>query len=157
VKKQVISSGILMFCRRNGLKVFLVHPGGPFFVRKDIGYWGIPKGLPEDGEDLEKAARREFEEETGIKAEGDLIPLGSVVQKGGKIVYGFALETNTDDHIEIECNTFKLEWPPDSGNIKEFPEVDKGEFFDIRGAEEKINPPQKAFLESLQKYLGEEL
>jgi predicted NUDIX family NTP pyrophosphohydrolase len=156
VKKPVISSGILMFCRKNGLKVFLVHPGGPFFVKKDTGYWGIPKGLIDDGEDIENAARREFEEETGLKAEGNLISLGSVVQKGGKIVHGFALETNADDHIELNCNTFELEWPPNSGNFKEFPEVDRGEFFDINSAQQKINPAQKEFLDSLQKYLGED-
>jgi predicted NUDIX family NTP pyrophosphohydrolase len=155
MKKLNISSGILMFSRVNGLKVFLVHPGGPFFTKKDTGYWGIPKGLTDEREELEAAARREFEEETGIKAGGELIPLGSVVQKGGKTVYGFAMETNNDNQFEIKCNTFQMEWPPNSGKMQEFPEVDRGEFFDIDIASMKINSAQKEFLINLQKYLGD--
>jgi len=142
-----------MFSRKNGLKVFLVHPGGPFFVNKDAGYWGIPKGLPDEGENLEFTAKREFEEETGIKPAGLLIPLGSVIQKGGKNVYCFAMETSDDNPIEIKCNTFSIEWPPNSGKIQDFPEVDRGDFFDIMTAGEKINPPQREFLFTLENYL----
>jgi predicted NUDIX family NTP pyrophosphohydrolase len=153
MKKPNLSAGILMYCRNNGLKVFLVHPGGPFFTKKDNGYWGIPKGLPDEGEELETAARREFEEETGKKAEGHLIPLGSVIQKGGKNVHCFAMETDNDAQFDIVCNNFSLEWPPNSGKIQQFPEVDKGEFFDIETAREKINQAQLKFLDDLQEYL----
>jgi predicted NUDIX family NTP pyrophosphohydrolase len=156
MKKQNISSGILMYSRKNDLKVFLVHPGGPYFANKDNGYWGIPKGLPNEGEDLEFTARREFEEETGARAEGALVPLGSVIQKGGKKVHCYAMETDSDAPFRLECNSVTLEWPPSSGSYIVFPEVDKGEFFDIKTAEEKINPAQREFLISLKKYLGEE-
>jgi len=142
-----------MYSRKNGLKVFLVHPGGPFFLKKDEGYWGIPKGLPDDNEDMAATARREFEEETGIKAEGELTPLGSVVQKGGKTVHCFAMEAGNDDPFDIQCNTFRMEWPPNSGKFEDFPEVDKGEFFVIETALQKINSAQREFLLSLEKYL----
>lgn len=142
-----------MFARVNGLKVFLVHPGGPFFINKDDGYWGIPKGLPDAGEDLEYTAKREFEEETGLTASGRLIPFGSVIQKSGKNVYCFGMETFSDAPVDIRCNTFKLEWPPNSGKIQEFPEVDKGEFFDLETAAVKINPPQSVFLKALENYI----
>jgi predicted NUDIX family NTP pyrophosphohydrolase len=156
LEKRKISAGILMYTLKNGLKVLLVHPGGPFFTRKDKGYWGIPKGLPEEEEDLTETARREFTEETGLPAEGTLIPLGMVIQKGGKNVYCYALEYHDDSPFELKCNTFRMEWPPASGKFQDFPEIDKGEFFSIDKASEYINPAQLEFLTSLQKHLNGE-
>lgn len=152
---KVLSAGLLMFCRNNNLlKVFLVHPGGPFFAKKDDGYWSIPKGLPEKNESIFEAARREFIEETGISPKGDFIELNSVIQKSGKEVFAWAFETQNDNKIEIKCNTFNLEWPPHSGKIQEFPEVDKGEFFDVSTARKKINSAQIEFINRLEKYLS---
>ncbi len=151
---EVNSAGLLMFVNnKEGLKVFLVHPGGPFFTKKDEGYWGIPKGLPEENEDFLEAAKREFEEETGLRSNGSYLPLGTVKQKGGKIVHAWAFETKSADPIEIKCNTFNLEWPPKSKNIQAFPEVDKGEFFSVEEALEKINTAQSEFIFRLQKEL----
>ena len=149
-----ISSGLLMFALKNGkLKIFLVHPGGPFFTNKDTGYWGIPKGLTEKDEDLLSAAKREFEEETGIKPKGEFLPLGSVVQKSGKTVHAWAFKCGDDNQPQIQCNTFKMEWPPKSGKFSEFPEVDKGEFFDEEEAKVKINSSQLSFIERLKEIL----
>lgn len=151
------SCGLLMFYKNNDdLRVFLVHPGGPFFAKKDEGWWGIPKGLPEEDEELLTAAKREFEEETGIKPGTEFIPLGTVVQKGGKTVHCWAFETKNCEPIQIDCNTFNLEWPPGSGKINQYPEVDKGEFFPIEAAEIKINSAQKEFLIRLQNHLHKE-
>ena len=149
-----ISAGLLMFALRNGtLKIFLVHPGGPFFTNKDDGYWGIPKGLTEEGEELLESAKREFEEETGIKPEGEFLPLGWVVQKGGKTVHAWAFECENDDKLEIECNMFKMEWPPKSGKFREFPEVDKGDFFSEEEAKVKMNSAQISFIERLKEII----
>jgi predicted NUDIX family NTP pyrophosphohydrolase len=152
---EIISCGLLMYCRQNNyLKVFLVHPGGPFFTKKDDGYWGIPKGLLEKGENPLDAARREFFEETGIAPGTGLIPLGEVVQKGGKKVLAWAFECSSDDPVEITCNTFSLEWPPKSGKIQNFPEVDKGCFFEADEAKRKINSSQALFITRLVEYLN---
>src|SRR5437868_6289949 len=122
------SAGILMFRRRGQhLEVFLVHPGGPFWQKKEIGAWSIPKGEYLDGEDELAAAKREFEEETGIKPEGEFIPLGKVTQPGGKVVTAWALEG--DCSTTIRSNTFSMEWPPKSGQTQEFPEVDRANWF----------------------------
>ena len=151
----LISAGLLMYSLKNSeLKIFLVHPGGPFFTKKDEGHWGIPKGLVENGEDLFETAKREFEEETGIVPAGKFIPLDSVVQKGGKKVYAWAYEVEDDSPIEITCNTFEMEWPPRSGKKQNFPEVDKGEFFTIEDAKKKINSAQIDFIDRLEKYLN---
>ena len=113
---KLISAGLLMFNEsKNGLKVFLVHPGGPFFAKKDDGYWGIPKGLIEDGEEIISAAKREFEEETGIKPAKDLFLLGTIVQSNNKEVHAWSFKNENDKPIEITCNTFEMEWPPHSG------------------------------------------
>jgi len=150
-----ISAGLLMYSFKNGkLKFFLVHPGGPFFTNKDIGYWGIPKGLTENNEELLEAAKREFIEETGIKPDGEFLPLGTVVQKNGKTVHAWAFECENDNNVEIECNTFKMEWPPKSGKFHEFPEVDKGEFFSEEDARVKINSAQLAFIDRLKDILN---
>ena len=134
-------------------KYFLVHPGGPYFKNKDLGYWSIPKGLVEKGDDdYLETAKREFEEETGIKPRGEFLPLDTITQTNGKLVYGWAFETESCDPIEIECNTFLLEWPPKSGKQIEIPEVDRGEFFDYEEAVKKINPAQIPFLNRLKKF-----
>ncbi len=144
-----VSAGLLMFSRKNGIKVFLVHPGGPFFRNKDDGYWGIPKGLLEDEEVHLETAEREFEEETGIHPTGEFIPLGYITQKAGKVVFAWAFEVPNDDHIEIKSNTCNIEWPSKSGKIITIPEVDKGEFFTIEDAKVKMNPAQHDFLDRL--------
>jgi predicted NUDIX family NTP pyrophosphohydrolase len=150
-----ISAGLLMYSVKNGkLKFFLVHPGGPFFANKDNGYWGIPKGLTENNEKLLEAAKREFEEETGIEPKGEFLELGTVVQKNGKTVHAWAFECEKDENIEIECNTFKMEWPPKSGKFREFPEVDKGKFFTEEEAKIKINSAQLVFIERLKEKLN---
>jgi predicted NUDIX family NTP pyrophosphohydrolase len=151
----LISAGLMMYClKSNELKIFLVHPGGPFFSKKDEGFWGIPKGLPEKDEDLFEAAKREFEEETGIVPEGKFIPLDSVIQKSGKKVYAWGYEVKDDSPLEIICNTFEMEWPPRSGKKQNFPEVDKGEFFTVEEAKKKINPAQIDFIDRLEIYLN---
>ncbi|MFO7447575.1 MAG: NUDIX domain-containing protein [Ignavibacteriaceae bacterium] len=151
---EVISSGLLMYSLNNGkVKIFLVHPGGPFFTKKDDGYWGIPKGLVEKDEDLMIAAKREFEEETGIKPDGEFIPLGKIMQKGGKRVYAWAFNCAINEPIGIICNTFSMEWPPKSGKYQNFPEVDRGAFFTVEEAEKKINSAQKEFIDRLLEYL----
>jgi predicted NUDIX family NTP pyrophosphohydrolase len=128
------------------LEVFLAHPGGPFFRKKDGGAWGIPKGLVEEGEDLEAAAVREFSEETGLYVTEPLIALGSIVQKAGKVVHAWAFRGTAPDGFVPASNTFEIEWPPRSGRRRSFPEIDRAEFFDLGTAHEKINAAQVAFL-----------
>lgn len=153
-----ISAGLLMYFLKNDeLKIFLVHPGGPFFAKKDDGFWGIPKGLIDEGENLLDAAKREFEEETGLKPEGEFIELGKVEQKGGKTVYAWAFGCKSDEPFEIKCNTFPLEWPPKSGKYITIPEVDKGEFFSEETARRKINSAQEAFIDRLKEKLKKRL
>jgi len=140
-----------MYRRRGGvLEVFLVHPGGPFFAKKDIGVWSIPKGELDEGEDALAAARREFEEETGFTAVGAFVPLAPVVQKGGKIVQAWAVEGDCDPE-KMKSNTFEIEWPPRSGRRQEFPEADHCGWFSINEAKRKINPAQAGFLAELQQ------
>lgn len=150
-----ISSGLLMF-RRNGaaLEFLLVHPGGPFFRNKDAGAWTIPKGEAAPEEDLLTRARIEFEEELGIAAEGEWIPLGSIRQKGGKVVHAWAFEGNLPASFELRSNAFEIEWPPRSGKRAKFPEVDQARFFDEASAREKINAAQLPFLDRLREHLA---
>ena len=130
-------------------EVFLVHPGGPFWSKKDLGAWSIPKGLIEEDEEMESAARREFKEETGIEIQQcDLTSLGSVKQSSNKTVYAWALEYDFEPS-EIKSNTFTMEWPPGSGNIREYPEVDRGAWFPLDVAREKILKGQLPLLERL--------
>jgi predicted NUDIX family NTP pyrophosphohydrolase len=149
-----ISAGILMF-RRSGLgtEVLLAHPGGPFFKKKDDGVWTIPKGVAGQDEDLVERARIEFEEELGIKPPEKLFALGSVRQKGGKIVHAWAGQGDLPKHFEPRSNSFDLEWPPRSGKIQSFPEVDGASFFQLQEAVRKINPAQKEFLDRLQNLI----
>ena len=149
-----ISAGLLMYRVRSGvLQVFLVHPGGPFWARKDIGAWSIPKGLLDPDEDPLAAAQREFEEETGFKVSGCFIPLAPVKLKSGKVIQAWAVEGDCDPTV-IRSNTFAIEWPPRSGRQQEFPEVDRAAWFEIEEAKKKINQGQLGLLEELQHVLS---
>lgn len=148
-----LSAGLLMYRRRpGGVEVFLVHPGGPFWAKKDAGAWSIPKGEYVAGEDPLEASRREFEEETGTVPEGEFCELGSVKQAGGKTVTAWAFEGDCDPGT-IRSNTFTMEWPPNSGRQQEFPEVDRAGWFDLQTAEEKILKGQLGFLRRLEELL----
>ena len=143
------SAGLIMYRACAGrLEVLLVHPGGPFWAKRDDGVWSIPKGEVSAGEDPFSTAKREFEEETGIVPSGELVPLGAIKQKSGKAVEAWAFEGNCDP-AAIKSNTFVLEWPPHSGKRREFPEIDRAEFFDIEEAKRRINAAQAAFLSRL--------
>jgi predicted NUDIX family NTP pyrophosphohydrolase len=135
--------------KKGAIEVLLAHPGGPFFVKKDDGAWSIPKGEPETEEDLLVTARREFEEETGLKATGPFIPLKPIQQKGGKIVHAWAFEGDCDPRT-IKSNTFEIEWPPRSGMRQQFPEIDRAEWFDLASARQKIKAGQEGLLEELE-------
>ncbi len=149
-----VSAGLLMFRWKSGwLEVLLVHPGGPFFVNKDESAWTIPKGEAALGEDLLTRAQIEFEEELGIRPHGNWIPLGSIKQKGGKVVHAWAFEGDLDDAFKPKSNSFEIEWPPRSGNMKQFPEVDRAEFFAGETARRKINPAQVILLDRLRAAL----
>jgi predicted NUDIX family NTP pyrophosphohydrolase len=144
------SGGILIYKRRGDrLEVLLVHPGGPFWKNKEIGAWSIPKGEPQEREELLSAARRELQEEIGLEPQGDLKDLGTIQQKGGKTVHAWALEVDPDTVVAQVSNLVELEWPPRSGKIQTFPEIDRAEFFSIEEAETRINQAQRAFLERL--------
>lgn len=146
-----ISAGILLYRLYGGsLEVLLVHPGGPYWSGKDIGAWSIPKGLIDGGEDPFVAARREFEEETGWKPSGPCIHLNPVKQKGGKVVHAWACEGDWDP-VSIKSNTFTMEWPPRSGTMMAFPEVDTAAWFGIEEAKNKINRGQVNFLDELEQ------
>ncbi|KPK91068.1 MAG: NUDIX hydrolase [Deltaproteobacteria bacterium SM23_61] len=147
------SAGLLMFRRvSGGVEVFLVHPGGPFWARKDEGAWSIPKGEYASGEDPLETARREFQEETGFQASGEFIPLTSLKQPSGKVISAWALEGDCDA-ASIRSNTFSMEWPPRSGKQQEFPEVDRAGWFTIPAGKEKILKGQAPFLEELSEIL----
>jgi len=147
-------AGLLMYRRRpGGVEVFLVHPGGPFWAKKDAGAWSIPKGEYLPGDDPLEAARREFLEETGIEPAGDFVELGAVRQ-GGKTVTAWAFEGDCDA-AAIRSNTFEMEWPPRSGKRREFPEVDRAEWFAPGAAAEKILAGQLPLLQRLWEMLDD--
>ena len=148
------SAGILMFRRRGGeIEVLLMHPGGPFWAKKDAGAWSIPKGEYAQGEDALAVAKREFEEETGARPDGKFLPLGEVVQAGGKIVTAWALEGDFDP-ATLTSNRFELEWPPKSGRKASFPEVDRAQWFSSTDARRKILAAQGEFITRLLAAIG---
>jgi predicted NUDIX family NTP pyrophosphohydrolase len=151
----VESAGLLLYRARGPeVEVLLVHPGGPFFHDRDDGWWTVPKGLPEAGEEPLEAACREFVEETGFPPpEGPYVALGTVRQKGGKVVRAWAAQGDCEPAL-LRSNTFALEWPPRSGRTRQFPEVDRAAFFGLGDARRKIIAAQVAFLDRLAAALG---
>jgi predicted NUDIX family NTP pyrophosphohydrolase len=148
------SAGVLLYRRGpGGLEVLLVHPGGPFWAKKDLGAWSIPKGELAPGEDARTRAGIEFEEELGAPLEGEMRALEPIRQTGGKRVHAFAVE-GTFDPALLRSNSFTMEWPPRSGRRQEFPEVDRAAWFDLATARAKINPGQAPLLDELEKLLG---
>lgn len=151
-KKQ--SAGILLYrTKSDRLEVLIAHPGGPFFTKKDSGFWSIPKGLYDDNEEAFKAAKREFEEEIGSPPpNGQYIELGEIKRKDGKNIKAWAVEGDIDE-ASVKSNNFEMQWPPKSGNIQEFPEIDRAEWLDLTAASQKLQLAQTEFLERLARYL----
>ena len=148
------SAGILLYRRAQGeIQVFLAHPGGPYWAKKDAGAWTIPKGEIGEGEDPLAAAKREFEEEIGVRLEGDFRELKGVRQKGGKLVVAWAIEGDCDA-AAITSNVFSMEWPPKSGKRAEFPEVDRAAWFTLPEARSRILESQAPLLDQLEELLG---
>lgn len=149
-----LSAGILLYRHaRTATEVLLVHPGGPFWQKKDLGAWSIPKGEVEPGDDLLDRAKREFAEETGFPIAGAFVPLKPQRQAGGKLVYAWAVQGDLDTGA-IVSNRFAMEWPPHSGRQQEFPEVDRAEWFDLGAARRKILSGQIGFLDELEAVLS---
>jgi predicted NUDIX family NTP pyrophosphohydrolase len=154
LRQRQISAGILAFRRKRELEVLLAHPGGPFWSKKNAGAWTIPKGMVEPGDDPISAARREFTEETNLVPAGDLVELKPVTQKSGKLVHAFALEAdfNLD---QFASNRFELEWPPKSGRLRSFPEIDRIAYFSLPAAKQKIIAYQLPLLSELERRVQE--
>jgi predicted NUDIX family NTP pyrophosphohydrolase len=155
---QLISAGLLCYRSRSPgeIEVLLAHPGGPFFARKDAGAWGIPKGLVHAGEDLRAGARREFAEELGWQPDEQaaFVPLGAIRMKSGKTVHAWAFASGRQELPPLAGTcVFELEWPPRSGRLQTFPEIDRAEFFSLADAAEKILPAQQPFLDRLLEHL----
>jgi len=147
------SAGLLLYREKRGsLEVFLVHPGGPFWAKKDEGAWSIPKGEFDADEDPLDAARREFQEETGLAVAGEYLPLTPIRQTGGKTVYAWAVRADVDAAM-AKSNAFSIEWPPGSGKTQEFPEIDRADWFDIEVARRKILKSQLPLLEQIERPL----
>ena len=146
-----MSAGLLLYRRRKGVEVLLVHPGGPLWARKDTGVWSVPKGEFHAGEDPLQAAKREFLEETGTTVDGHFVALSPVVQRGGKTVFAWAVEADFDPS-RLKSNRFSMEWPPGSGTIAQFPEVDRAEWFDMPEARNRILPAQASFIDQLERW-----
>ena len=149
------SAGLLMFRRRKDqLEVLLAHPGGPYFKNKEYGVWTVPKGEMAEGEDPLARAKIEFHEELGVAPEGDLIELGSAKQKGGKTVFAWAFAGDLPENFKLVSNTFEMEWPPRSGKLTQFPEIDRARFFNLEEARKRINIAQTVFLDRLHEQLN---
>ena len=150
------SAGLLLYrvTRRGELEVLLVHPGGPFFAKKDLGAWTVPKGEIDPGEELLAAAHRELAEETGFTAPGPALALGTVKQKNGKIVHAWAVRGDADVS-RLRSNEFELEWPRGSGRMRSFPEVDRAEWFSLDEARRRIKAAQEPFLDRLAELLDD--
>jgi predicted NUDIX family NTP pyrophosphohydrolase len=148
-KSRLVSAGLLAWRRRADAEFLLGHPGGPYWKKKDDGAWSIPKGLVEPGHDLEATARREFLEETGLAIAGDLVALSPVTSAGGKILHAFAVEADLDLSA-FASNSFSIEWPPRSGRMAEFPEIDRIGYFSYDEALKKINKYQRPLIEEMQ-------
>ncbi len=152
---QRISAGLLLYRRHaEGLQVLLAHPGGPFWQKRDEGFWTIPKGEVDADEELLATAQREFEEEIGFRPTGQFIQLCPITQKGGKLVHAWAIEGDFDT-ATARSNTFTMEWPPKSGKQVAFPEIDRAEFFSLDAARRKIKATQIPLLDELEKKLTE--
>jgi predicted NUDIX family NTP pyrophosphohydrolase len=150
------SAGLLLFRWRHGrVEVFLVHPGGPLWAKKDAHAWSIPKGEVAADEAPLPAARREFREETGLSVDGDFVALAPRRQPGGKVVHAWAVESDCDA-AAIKSNTFALEWPPRSGRMREFPEIDRAAWFPLAAAREKIHKGQVGLLDDLERLIDAE-
>jgi predicted NUDIX family NTP pyrophosphohydrolase len=150
------SAGVLLYRHRDELEVFLVHPGGPFWAKKDAGAWTIPKGEIADGEEPLEAAQREFLEETGFDIDGEFRRLDPIKQAGGKIVQAWAIEADCDP-AQLHSNRFAMEWPPKSGKTREFPEVDRAGWFTVSEARTKILAGQVRLLDQLVSLLRDDL
>lgn len=151
-----LSAGLLMFRRSNNdLEFLLAHPGGPYFQERDEGWWTIPKGLSEPNEDLLQTAIREFQEETGIVSQPPYLALGNVKQKGGKVVHAWAFAGDWQECDRFQCNSFRMEWPPNSGKFQQFPEVDQIAWMDTDTALRKINQAQATFIHRLTEKLSQ--
>jgi len=142
------TAGLLLYRRHGELEIFLVHPGGPFWAKKDAGTWSLPKGEIGEGEDPLEAAKREFTEETGFSIDGDFRPLAPVKQSGGKVVHAWAIEADCDP-AQVRSNLFSMEWPPKSGQKKDFPEVDRAQWFNIPEARKRILVAQIGLIDQL--------
>jgi predicted NUDIX family NTP pyrophosphohydrolase len=142
------SAGLLLYRRRGELEVFLVHPGGPFWAKKDAGAWSLPKGEFVEGDDPLAAAKREFTEETGFPIDGEFRRLDPLKQRSGKVIHAWAIEADCDAS-QVRSNFFSLEWPPKSGQIQKFPEVDRAEWFSIPEARKRIIAGQMGFIDQL--------
>lgn len=151
------TAGLLLYrIRDSALEVFLVHPGGPFWAKKDDGAWSIPKGEFTEDEAPLSAAKREFQEETGFSVEGNFIALKPLKQRSGKLVYAWALESDCDA-AAVKSNLFSMEWPPRSGKRQEYPEVDRGGWFALEVAKRKIMPGQIGLLDELQQMVNSQV
>jgi Predicted NTP pyrophosphohydrolase len=155
-KTGIVSAGILLFRRGEGrLDVLLAHQGGPYWNTKDLGHWTIPKGEAEPGEALLDVARREFAEEVGVELDiGDDLPLGEITQKSGKVVVAWGVAGDLDPAL-AHSNTFSIEWPPKSGRVQDFPEIDRVEWFEASEARRRLKPAQVPFIDRLEAALGE--